>query len=355
MTIMYAGVLGGGGGEAIAVGSSKLYVGKQNFVEKGTGLITNSPNGGGYPFRSAVAVSGIAYVSSDNGRVYTTTDFNTFTQVSMNIIPSNQSQNTFSSGAYLFKLSLYPNRIYALSYQLFGGDSNDAIGIWYSDNGCVDWTVFSAYIGGIAPSVTCRGIVESVDGKLYLSISKAGGDTLSLKVIRISDGVEVGSFSDGQGENQLLTQSSIIYRVNNNTYYAGSGAIVFSPAATQVSGFNGYAGASNIIGGNERFCIIGRNNTTGLLQITYNSSLPSGAWTAATLPSIAISGLATGFCRIASLGTNKGFVAVYVDSGTGYPNNSGALYSSDGINWSVATESPAFSAVGNVYANPLAG
>jgi hypothetical protein len=68
MTIMYAGVLGGGGGEAIAVGASKLYVGKQNFVEKGTGLITNSPNGG-YPFRSAVAISGIAYVSSNNGRV----------------------------------------------------------------------------------------------------------------------------------------------------------------------------------------------------------------------------------------------------------------------------------------------
>jgi hypothetical protein len=36
-------------------------------------------------------------------------------------------------------------------------------------------------------------------------------------------------------------------------------------------------------------------------------------------------------------------------------NNSGALYSSDGITWTASTENPAFSGVANVYANPLAG
>ena len=354
MTIMYAGVLGGGGGEAIAVGASKLYVGKQNFVEKGTGLITNSPNNG-YPFGSAVAVSGIAYVSSNNGRVYTTTDFNTFTQVSMNTIPSNQSQNTFSSGAYLFKLSVYPNRIYALSYQLFGGDTNDAIGIWYSDNGCVDWTLLSGFVGGVSASTQCRGlVVNNAADKIYMSVSNFGNSAIALKVIRISDGVEIDTLNDGNNQNALMIESDIIYRVTSNTYYAGIGALTFSAAATQVTNFTGYAAALNIISGTQRVCVIGRNSSTGRLQITYNTSVVSASpWTAATMPNISISSLWIGYCSIASLGAEKGFVAVYADAANG--NNSGALYSSDGITWTASTENPAFSGVANVYANPLAG
>jgi hypothetical protein len=335
---------------AIAVGSSRLYAGKKSFIEKTT-LVANTVSAG-FPYQSGVAVNGVAYIPSSSGKIYSTVNFRDFTEITMTI-PSNESYNTFSSGAHLFKVSGFPNRIYAVAYQITGGQFNDAIGIWYSDNGCVTWTLLSGFVGGISASTQCRGlVVNNAADKIYMSVNNFGTATIALKVIRISDGVEIDALNDGNNQNALMIESDIIYRVTNNTYYVGTGTLAFSAAATQVANFIGYAAALNIINGTQRVCVIGRNSSTGKLQITYNSSVVSGnAWIAATLPDISLGSLAIGYCNIASLGANKGFVAVYADASDA--TNSGALYSKDGITWGAATEKPAFTSVTNVYINPL--
>ena len=356
---MCVGVIGGGAKPLVlAVNGQGVFTSRNGLAyERQATSPVNSNFPTGYTHRESVTVNGIAYVPDDAGRIWQTTNFKSFTQVSINNIASNNSVITFSGGAHLFKRAAEPSRIYAVAYQLFGGDINDAVGLWYSDDLCVNWTLLSNRFGGTHASSQCGQIVDGGDGNFYASISNAGGSTLTLVRIRISDGAVTASVSDNMANGSaLLCNGSTLYRVRNNTLMLLSSFGTFTAGNTMPSGFGeGVWAATNIINGTTRHCIIGRNSNTGRLQIVYTdgTGYNSSSRIAATMPNISVSSISRGYAKIVSLGTNKGFVAAYHDSSNSA--NSGALFSADGITWVEATENPTFNTMSNVQLNPLVG
>lgn len=307
---------------------------------------------GGYSFRESVAVNGFAYVPDQSGRIYKTTDFRNFVEVTINDIPNNNGQKQFSSGAHLFKRQSLPNRIYAVSYSLFGGDRNDRVSIWYSDDGCVNWT--SLYQSAISASTQCRCIVEATDGNFYLSISFFGSGT-TLERVRISDGGVTGGMSSFGG-GCLLFSNGVLYATNSNSYMPISSFGTVLPAPSLPPNISsGFWGATNIINGTIRHCIISRNNSTGRLAMAYldSADFSAGTWQLGNVPNISVTSIgSSGYSKVVSLGIDKGFAAAYFDSPDA--TNSGALISPDGITWQQASlESPAFNAMANIQLNPL--